>query len=236
MARLLAAAAALVTDLGADVPLPDLPPPVPALRRRLELARLVAGLIEVDPSLAPRASVYDLADSLAQLLDEMQNEGVTAAALRGLDMRGRSAHWERSLKFVDIVAGYAATTHGTPDAASRQRAAALALAGRWEAAPPADPVLMVGSTGSRGATLALMQAVARLPRGAVVLPGFDTDLPPHVWERLDDPMTGEDHPQFRHARVAAALGVAPGGIAAWDGAAPDPARNRLVSLALRPAR
>ena len=225
----------IVTDLAADTPLPGLPPPVPALRRRLELAHLVRGLIDADPTLAPRASIHDLAESLAGLLDEMQNEGVRPDALRRLDVQGRSAHWERSLKFLDIVAGYATTTYGAPDLASRQRAAALALARLWEERPPDHPVLMVGSTGSRGATLELMKAVARLPQGAVVLPGFDFDQPQHVWDRLENAMTGEDHPQFRHARVAAALGLSPRSIRSWAADAPVPARNRLVSLALRPA-
>ncbi len=54
----------LVTDLGADTPLPGLPPPVSALRRRLELARLVAGLLERRTRRwrrAPRSSTWPTA-------------------------------------------------------------------------------------------------------------------------------------------------------------------------------
>ena len=54
----------LVTEL-ADRPGLALPPAVPPLRRRLELAQLIAALLDAEPELAPRHALYDLADSLA---------------------------------------------------------------------------------------------------------------------------------------------------------------------------
>jgi double-strand break repair protein AddB len=81
-----------------------------------------------------------------------------------------------------------------------------------------------------------MQAVARLPQGAVVLPGFDVDAPAHTWKALADPLTSEDHPQFRFARLMQGAGIGPEAIRPWhDTPPPCAARNRLVSLALRPA-
>ncbi len=83
----------LVRDAGLD-PGPDLPPPaVPPLRRRLELARLVERLIEREPEIAPRAALFDLADSLAVLMEEMQGEGVNPEAVAALDVSRHSAHW-----------------------------------------------------------------------------------------------------------------------------------------------
>ncbi len=49
---------------------------------------------------------------------------------------------------------------------------------QWEETPPQHPIILAGSTGSRGTTLLLMQAIAKLPQGAVILPGFDFDMPP----------------------------------------------------------
>ena len=117
------------------------------------------------------------------------------------------------------------------------RAAADALAARWAAAPPAHPVIVAGSTGSRAPTRAFMAAVARLPQGALVLPGLDPGLPPAVWDRLAEGEPGAaDHPQHGFRRLAEALGFDPGAVPAWHPAAPpNPARNALVSLALRPA-
>jgi double-strand break repair protein AddB len=81
-----------------------------------------------------------------------------------------------------------------------------------------------------------MQAVARLPGCAVVLPGFDINLPDAVWQGMDDPLTAEDHPQFRFRRLMDLLDCAPAAIRPWTASqAPAPDRNRLVSLSLRPA-
>ncbi|AMY71713.1 exonuclease-like protein [Frigidibacter mobilis] len=114
---------------------------------------------------------------------------------------------------------------------------AEALVQAWAEAPPEGPVIVAGSTGSRGATALFLQAVARLPQGAVLLPGFDFDLPDAVWTGLDDgTFPAEDHPQYRFWTLTRALGLAPRDVARWSEApAPSDARNRLVSLALRPA-
>ncbi|AMY71712.1 exonuclease-like protein [Frigidibacter mobilis] len=95
----------LVTDLGRD-PLAGMPPAIPPLRRRLELAQLVAGLVANQPDFAPGTGIYDLADSLATLMDEMQGEGVDPAALERLDIGDHAAHWQRALAFIRIVARY----------------------------------------------------------------------------------------------------------------------------------
>ena len=223
----------LVTDPGLAA-LPGLAPPVPPLRRRLELMQLVAGLIAADPSLAPRSAAFALADSLAALMDEMQGEGVTPAALAALDTAPHARHWQKSLAFVRLVERYFGDA--PPDPQARLRAAVERLAAAWQAAPPAEPVIVAGSTGSRGATARLMAAVAALPQGVLVLPGFDVDMPPHAWDGLADRLTAEDHPQYRYRLLLDRLGLAPGDVRPWvEGAAPDRARNRLISLALRPA-
>lgn len=225
----------LVTDIGRDLALPGLPPAVPPLRRRLEIAQMVARLMDGAPELAPRSALYDLSDSLAALLDEMQGEGVTPATVAGLDVSDHSAHWVRTQAFLSIVAPFFAND-APPDAEARQRLAVEALARRWAAAPPDGPVIVAGSTGSRGTTARLMQAVAALPQGALVLPGFDFDLPATVWAGMGDALTSEDHPQFRFLRLLDMLGATPGDVRRWvDAPPPVPARNRLVSLALRPA-
>ena len=227
----------VVTELADDPLLPVvLPPAVPALRRKLELARLVSGLAATDPRLAAGTASFDLADSLAELLDEMQGEGVPATAFAGIDAGEHAAHWQRSLRFLEVVARYQAAA-GPTDGQGRMRAAAEALAEAWAVSPPRHPVLVAGSTGSRGATRAFMAAVARLPQGALVLPGFDAGLPPAVWERLgaDDP-GASDHPQHGFRALADALGFDPAAVPPWHPTPPPaPERNALVSLALRPA-
>lgn len=225
----------LVTDIGRDMMVPGLPPAVPPLRRRLELSVLIGRLLDRLPDLAPRGALFDLAESLGTLLDEMQGEGVHPDVIAGLDVSDHSGHWQRTRDFMAIVAPYFAEG-APPDAEARQRRAVQALASAWQAAPVQTPVIVAGSTGSRGTTLRLMQAVAGLPQGAVILPGFDPDLPDAVWQGMSDALTAEDHPQFRFRRLLDAMGLPPGAVRPWvDDPAPAPDRNRLISLSLRPA-
>ena len=221
----------LLGDLAGLVP--DLPDAVPPLRLRLELSRLIAALLNAQPDLAPRAATYDLADSLATLLGEMGQEDVTPEAIANIDVSQHSAHWARTQSFLTLVAPIFA---GQPDGDRRARLAALALVARWQATPPEGLVIVAGSTGSRGTTALFMQAVAGLDQGAVVLPGFDRDMPLHVWDNLADALTAEDHPQYRFHRFMRDLELTPAEVTDWTGDVPvAPARNRLISLSLRPA-
>lgn len=201
------------------------------LARRLELGRLIDAALRAQPDLAQGQSVPELAASLSGLMAEMQLEGLDAAALERIDASDHAQHWGRSLAFLRIAAGYY-LSEPPQDRESRQRAAAEALAAAWARGRdlPDGPVIVAGSTGSHGATRDFMRAVARLPMGAVVLPGFDPDLPDAVWQGLD--ARAEDHPQARYAPFLSEFGPPADWVA---GAAPDPARNRLISLALRPA-
>ncbi len=226
----------LVTQLDMLDPAVPAPEGISPLRRRLELISLVAGLIERQPDLAPRSSVYDLTDSLARLMDEMQGEGVSADAIEKLDVSDQSGHWQRAQSFIRIAQAYLDDTGTLPDAEACQRQHVIALAERWRTNPLKHPVILAGSTGSRGTTMMLMQAVAALPQGALVSPGFDYDLPVSEWPALDDPMLSEDHPQFRFHKLLNVLGFSDRHIPRWhDAEPPSPARNALVSLSLRPA-
>ena len=225
----------LITDLALDPLAADMPLPVAPLRRRLELSVLLSDLLDRQPDLAPRSALFDLSDSLAALMDEMQGEGVTPDAISGLDVTDQSGHWVRALKFVQIVQRYFDVSQEPPDQEARQRLVIERLVARWATKPPTHPIIVAGSTGSRGATALFMRAVAGLPQGAVVLPGFDFEMPDYVWDRFETALTGEDHPQFRFAKLLRDLDISHRNVAVWHGQAKGNARNALVSLALRPA-
>ena len=227
----------LITDLGQTGALADIPPAVPKLQRRLELSQLVVELLRLQPDLAPRAALFDLTDSLADLMDEMQSEGVTPDAIEALDVSDQSGHWSRALEFVRLIQHYfGEAAEQSPDAEARQHMVVQRLSLDWAVSPPSNPIIIAGSTGSRGATHLLMTAVAQLPQGAIVLPGYDFDLPDYVWSAMDNAMTAADHPQFRFRALQNTLGISPTDVQKWDHSEPPSgARNRLVSLALRPA-
>jgi double-strand break repair protein AddB len=226
----------LVTDVDRLVPGLALPPSISRLRRKLELTRLTKRLIETEPDLAAMSAAVDLADSLASLLDEMQGEGMDPALMSDLDVGNASEHWNRSLKFLDISRRYIAEIEGEGmDAEARRRFAVQAICNHWLANPPQDPLFIAGSTGSRTTTRLLMCGVAGLPQGAILLPGYDPDLPADVWDALSAGRDTEDHPQYRFAALLKALNVTPNDVTLLS-KPPDPKRNKLISLSLRPAR
>ncbi len=227
----------LITDAGRFIPTTDLPQVAPALQRKLELAKLIEPLLESGAAPAPRSALFDLADSLAALLDELHSEGVPPERILGLDVGDHSEHWVRSQQFLGIVQTYLAESGASfQDVEARRRTAMEMQTDAWRSAPPETPVLVVGSTGSRGTTFELMKSAASLPQGAVILPGFDAGTPERVWKLLFDaerPL--EDHPQYRFAALLNALDLAPSAVSLWPANVPDAARNRLISLSLRPA-
>jgi len=228
----------LITDLARDPSLQDGVPPVSALRRRLELSQLISGLLDRQPDLAPRSALFDLADSLARLMAEMHDEGVPPGVLRALDVSDRSGYWQRSQLFLDLVETYFGPEgQETPDDTARLRQAVEGLIAVWEQRPPSDPIIVAGSTGSRGTTAMLIRAVSRLPQGAVVLPGFDMAASAAIWDRMCTSPPSEDHPQYRYVDLLQKLDLSRDDVTPWlaRDMAPSPARNALISLALRPA-
>ena len=227
----------LISEIGGDAVLAEAHAVASPLRRQLELAGVVGKLLEAQPDLAPSVAVFDLAESLRALLDEMQGEGISPDALQSLDVSDQSGHWMRSLTFLGIVQTYMSSEAGNAfGSEARQRLAVGRMIEDWKACPPENPIIVAGSTGSRGTTAMLMEAVARLRNGTLLLPGFDFDMPDSVWASMSCRFDAEDHPQFRFAKLLTALELAPADVRHWPGSkAPDPARNRLFSLALRPA-
>lgn len=224
----------LITDISVEAS--DLPPPVSPLRRVLDLRALVLGLLRQTPDLGPPSAALDLTTSLVTLLEECAGEGVALHRLSDLDVGDLSGHWQRAMAFISIIEPFLTETGDGLGPEGRQRMAVLQRLAAWQEAPPQHPILVAGSTGSRGTTALLMAAVAKLPQGALLLPGFDTEQPGTVWDRMGDALAGEDHPQFRFARLLQKLDLDPTRLPLWTQTeAPILARNRLVSLALRPA-
>ena len=94
-------------------------------------------------------------------------------------------------------------------------------------------MIAAGSTGSIPATAELLNIIARLPTGAVVLPGLDTDLDGPSWAVLDP-----GHAQFGLSQLLAHIGVDREDVALWspllENHARRTARVRFLSEALRP--
>ena len=124
----------------------------------------------------------------------------------------------------------------------------IAAEARRLAAGAEGPVIAAGSTGSMPATAALIAAIAKLPLGAVVLPGLDTDLDAESWELIagqhsdihkdasaawgSPPVSG--HPQFALQALLGRIGIARGDVQVLT-SRHDELRGRFTSEAFRPA-
>ena len=224
----------------ADETLPDAISP---LERRLLLARLIQRLGETPGGAAlTGASAVDqaarLARALADLLDEIQIARRDLDALTDLAPEEFAAHWQEVLVFLAIIMDQwpaHLAEKGLMDPWERRGALLKALAERWAETPPAHPVIAAGSTGSVPATRDLLAAIARLPQGAVVLPGLDREADDETWEAI-----GPTHPQFALKGFLTHIGVERCAVAPWPGdegagSAAVCARSRLIADAMRPA-
>ena len=224
----------------ADETLPDAVSP---LERRLLLSRLIQRLGETPGGAAlTGAGTVDqaarLAQALASLLDEIQIARIDPQGLATLAPEEYAAHWQQVLRFLSLITDRwpaILAERGQMDPAARRNILLEDIAKRWEAEPPAYPVIGAGSTGSVPATRDLLAAIARLPQGAVVLPGLDTHADDETWEAI-----GPTHPQYALKGLLAHIGVARGAVQPWPaekgaGASATRARSRLIADAMRPA-
>ena len=225
-----------------------LPPPLSGIERRLLLTQLVTKWSE-SPELhggsgAPLvartpAAACALADDLARLMDDMTTRNVPWDRLDTLVPEQFDTFWQLTLRFLQIARRSwpdVLRECGLIEPAERRDALIKAEAARL-AGKAAGPVIVAGSTGSIPATAELIATISRLPHGAVVLPGLDTDLDEDTWRLI----AGDDrkgiaavpgHPQFALQALLARIGITREGVVPLAQAR---GRERLMSEALRPA-
>ena len=223
-------------------PTPDRPLPTAVSRRHrlLVLSRLVLAFLRQQGDPAGGGATVGLAAGLADLLDELQVEGVDAAALDRAVPPELASHWQSAARFLALIGdswpAYLQAI-GREDPTRCHVLAVDALLAAWRESPPADPVLVAGSTATDATTRRLAAAVARLPLGAVILPGLDQELDEAAWTAIADPAeAAPGHPQHAMLRLLGELGLDRRQVRPWV-ADPPPraARTRLLGQALRPA-
>lgn len=222
-------------------------PAIDPLERRLLLAQLIARWAQkIHPDRgAPLiantpAAALALADDLARLIDDAITRKMDTRKLDSLVPDQFDKYWQFTLDFLKIAQSYwpeRLKEEGVIDAAERRDL--LIEAEMRRLTDSKDPVIAAGSTGSMPATAKLIASIARLPYGAVVLPGLDTDLDEASWQELAGSKDEKDapasvHPQFSMHALLARMGVSRDVVKTLV----DPelhGREMLVSEALRPA-
>jgi ATP-dependent helicase/nuclease subunit B len=226
-----------------------------ALERKLLLARLIlawAASPDVrtaagSPLVAGNpASALALAGDLAKLLDDMTTRGVSWDQLdRDIVPTELDEYWHLTLKFLHHVRDHwpsIVEDQGKIEPAERRDLSIAAEAQRLKVAR-SGPVIAAGSTGSMPSTALLLETIARLPNGAVVLPGLDTDLDEISWDMIGGmrdkagqfivpPVPG--HPQFAMQALLKRLGATREMVVTL-GEQASHGREAYLSEALRPA-
>ncbi len=200
---------------------PPLPPAASPLYRRLVLSRLVAGWAHTERgrlafSTPPTAAeIFSMAESLGRLIDDLNIEERSAADIRALGAemgQDLGEYWQQTLEFLDIALAawpQMLLDRGMADAAANQRELTDRRAQMAARRFGQRPVIAAGSTGSIAATARLLGAIARLPRGAVVLPGLDLGMTEVARALLLDPDSNpHGHPQYGLARLLNGLAAA----------------------------
>lgn len=231
-----AAAGALLAPL-----LPDSPPATSPFARRLALAAILARARHLGA-----AEAMTLAGQLGQALDTLEIEGrrvgeIAAAVPEGLLQQ----HWLHNAEILRVIGDHwpgVLADRGLMESTRRRNLQLAALAGRWQVAPPAGPVVMAGFAAAPPAVERLAAAVVRLRQGWLVLPGLDRQLDAATLAclRPTDERPGlETHPQHGMVHLLDSAGIAIAEVADWGvhSARPgsSPRRARLVADALRPA-
>lgn len=233
-----------------------LPPNISDMERRTAITRLVlswsrhvaSGVLglpdgrDVAVAAAP-ADAARLADDLIRLMDQVATEQADWANLLDLVPENYARYWQISLEFLKIVTehwpGYLAE-RGAIDPGTRRNLAIERAATRFREAPPATPVIAAGSTGTAPATARLLDAIARMPNGAVVLPGLDVDLAGDAWNAVgarEDAHASPSHPQYGMRQLISSMGVERSDVLVLpERTEPDLSlRCRIVNEAMRPA-
>ena len=229
----------------------SIPPAIEPLERLMLLARLVQRHQGTDAAQALR-----LAEDLARTLDQLLIEEVDPARLAGFaaDLPELSLHWQKSLDQLQLILTdwpEQLKARGRIDLADRRNRLLDTVARRWRDRPPAGFVCAAGITTVAPAVARLLQAVAGLPDGMVVLPALDLDMPEDEWKALGPHVHGDDidsadrnrrrsietHPQYHLKLLLDRMGVARGEVQLWrrGGGRDAPAsRSRAIAHAMAP--
>jgi ATP-dependent helicase/nuclease subunit B len=232
--------AGLVFD-GADAD--PILPAIDPLQRHLILARLIqqqaafTGYIAADQAMR-------LATDLARVLDQLLIERIDPAKLRGAADEALSQHWQTSLETLNIIFEVwpkELAALGRIDLADRRNRQLDQTTERWRTLPPLGFVIAAGISTAAPAIANLLNCVAYLPQGQVVLSGLDQAMPDLEWDAIgggEDTPPIETHPQYQLHLLLVRMGVARTEVNGWRwGSEIDAraARSRAISNAMAPA-
>ena len=220
----------------------DVPPAIQPMARHYHLLTLIRAWAKMtdqagaagEGTLNP-VKLSALAFDLERFLDQAQNEDLDWAKLPNLAPDELAENWQQTLDFLKIITEFwpqMLDELGMMDPTARRNSLLRLRREAWQENPPTHPVIAAGSTGSIRATADLLALVARLPLGAVVLPGLDQMVSEPHWRVIEKTVS---HPQYALAQLLNRLSASRGEIEQWPGSVPQNHAASVLGLALAPA-
>lgn len=221
----------------------DIPPAVPRLHRQLMLAEEILKI----PGMASSVQkAIKLGGELGSFLDELQRNDIELKNVEKLAPKEFRAQWSHTAEFLKIITEtWPAKLEqlGMIDPEEHRNALLEIQALHWRNNPPTKPMIAAGFTDTTPAVVSMLQAVAAMPQGAVVLPGVDRQTDAKSWDVLT-PV----HPQFMFKKLLGELGAELKDVQGWDADLPkmtvratnaaarvNNGRAKLLREAMRPS-
>lgn len=221
----------------------DIPPAVSPLERQLVLAREI---LKIKGMASSVQKAVKLGGELGLFLDEAQRHGIDLHNVDSLVPLVFRMQWTKTSEFLKILTEtwpQHLEKVGMVDPEEHKNALIRIQAAQWQLTPPDAPLFAVGFTDMAPAVIEMLQTVASLKGGSVILPGVDLELDEKSWNVL-----GPVHPQYAFRRILEALPLKRGEVQEWAAQEPktdmprstSPARTNeereiLLREALRPA-
>lgn len=204
----------------------DIPPAVPRLHRQLILAEEILKI----PGMASSVQkAIKLGGELGSFIDDIQRNNIELKNIDKLvpdEFRAQWAHTSEFLKIITETWPDRLQKMGMVDPEDHKNLLISVQAAHWQNNPPTTPIVAVGFTDTSPAIVTLLQTVATLPQGAVVLPGVDMQLDQKSWDVIT-PV----HPQYAFKKMLQDLGAGRAEVHEWQADMPVPAHARAVDLA-----
>lgn len=209
---------------------PNLPKAIGVIERQFHLGNLIEAWIEKQIKngdlaaanlRANPARVLSLAASLGDLIDEIEIEGIAPNSLRAAPPTGLnpslksdlSENFQNNLHFLEIALSYwpqRLAELNLVDASRLRNMRIVRHINQLSEQYGDRPVIVAGSTGSVPSTARLLKAIAGLPKGAIVLPGFNKNLSGQNHLDLAEISNApHGHPQYGLSHLLPVLGVLP---------------------------
>lgn len=211
-----------------------LKPVLPNMQRQILLARAVQKHEDFPHGFDQALS---LAKTLTHLIDQIHTENLDIKDLATLVPEDFADHWQITLDFLKILSEIwpqILDDMGMIDAALRRNLLINALSDFWQDTKPTKRIIAAGTTGSIPATANLLDVIANLPNGQIILPGLDQHIDDESWDSL-----AESHPQFGFKHLLAHMNILRENVALWPCNIADTdtskARRILSSELMRPA-